>query len=275
MPQPYNYQIEDPLVGFTNTLGVIQTLNQQRAQQEEQRRQQERARAMQEAVQSASRDPSPENLAQIYLQFPEAKDQLDAYRGALGDADKNTLGSAAREAIILSQTGKTDQVASVFERYAQAADNSGRQDLAQQFRDAQRVAEQSPESAAFTARVFYNQIDPKGYEAVFSAQTEYDTPFLKELVAEGVQPGSPEWQQALRDKREGDPWIVVPGIGLYRKDDVAKLTEGQSAAPVIPEGAAKFLRQNPQLRDDFDRKYGKGSADRILGGASSNASGGF
>lgn len=43
----------------------------------------------------------------------------------------------------------------------------------------------------------------------------------------------------------------------------------------VPQAAIDMLRQNPQLKADFDAKYGQGAADRALGGQSQSGSGGF
>jgi hypothetical protein len=40
----------------------------------------------------------------------------------------------------------------------------------------------------------------------------------------------------------------------------------QTPAVVIPQQAIDYLRQNPNLKTDFDKKYGAGQADRVLGG---------
>jgi len=128
----------------------------------------------------------------------------------------------------------------------------------------------------FISRRLLATADPDAYKLLYD-NSMYDTPFLKELLAANLKPGSAEWNEALRVKREGDPWIGVPGVGLFlRKDLEAASAGGQvEAPPSIPEGAIKMLIQNPSLRGDFDKKYGAGAADRVLGGGGSNATGGF
>jgi hypothetical protein len=73
----------------------------------------------------------------------------------------------------------------VFKRYAEAARNSKRPDLAKQFDDAAAMAEASPEGADLTTRMFYQGVDPEGYKSVFG-QTEriQNFEFFKEQVGE-------------------------------------------------------------------------------------------
>lgn len=271
----YVYQPTDTMGAFAQGFQFTDALRQRQAAQQkaemEAQQKQQRQASLQQAIQGIKSNPTPQAFADFYLQFPEMEEQMKSYRSTLADGDKATLTGAAREAIVAQRTGQSP--APVYRRYAEAAKNSNRPDLAKQFEDAAAMAESSADGADLTARMFYQSIDPNGYKAIFEGQ--YDTAFLKELAAEGLEPGTPEYQAALKAKREGDPFIVVPGIGLFPKDQVMAAVEGQSIAPAIPEAAAKFLIQNPKLRDDFDKKYGPGAADRILGGTASNGGGSF
>jgi len=274
----YQYQPVDTMrafaQGFQFTDALRQRREQEQAQQQQIAQQQQRQASLQQAIQNIRTNPSPDAIAEFYLQFPEMKDQFDAYRGALGEGDKTTLTSAAREAIVAQRSGQSP--APVYRRYAEAAKNSGRMDIAKQFEDAAVMAETSAEGADLTARMFFQGVDPDGYKAIFEGQ--YDTAFLKELVAEGLEPGTPEFQQALKEKREADAFIIVPGIGLYRRADVERAAQGQTLAPAIPEVAAQALIREPARAAEFDKKYGAGASARILGntgGGGSNATGGF
>jgi len=251
----YQYQPTDTLGAFAQGFQFTDAIRQRQSQQEQQRmamaQKEQRGMQLQQAIQGIRTNPSPEAIAEFYLQFPEMKEQFEAYRGALAEGDKTTLTSAAREALVAQRGGGSS--ASVFRKYAEAAKNSNRMDLAKQFEDAAAMADASPDAADLTTRMFYQGVDPDGYKALFDNTALYDTARIKETIAEGFEYGTPEFQARMKEKEDGDPFIVVPGIGLYRREDVEAAAEGQAVAPNVPEAAAKFLIQNPNLRGDFDK----------------------
>lgn len=95
-------------------------------------------------------------------------------------------------------------------------------------------------------------------------------------------------ERAERELNMGKVITPQPGAGAFvqkpdgRIETIVAPNDGThvTGAPVhggsaIPKGAADYLRQHPELRGQFDEKYGAGSADRILGGGASNGTGGF
>lgn len=79
-----------------------------------------------------------------------------------------------------------------------------------------------------------------------------------------------------------DPVVSIPLPGgqtyIGPRSGLGAATKGGGQASVgsaAPQGAIDYLRANPSAADQFDAKYGKGSAASILGGGGSNATGGF
>ncbi len=271
----YVYQPTNPLASFTEGFGVIDAMRQRRTQVQDQEAKAARTQQMQQQLANLRTNPSPQAIADFQLNFPEMKEGVDGYFKTLSEAKKATQAEASQRIIMAQRTG--GDVAGILDEYAAAAENANDQATAKEFRDAATFAKQNPEAAAETARLRLAFTDPDAYKLIYD-NTMYDTPFLKELAAAGIKPGSTEWNDALAEKRNGDPWVAVAGVGLFLKKDLEGMASGDpeaQATPTIPEEAAKFLMKNPNLAPDFDQKYGVGAASRILGGAASNGSGTF
>jgi hypothetical protein len=65
----------------------------------------------------------------------------------------------------------------------------------------------------------------------------------------------------LESRRESQG--VSPYFGVNRPRPAAPSQATPSVT--IPQQAIDYLRQNPSLKADFDKKYGAGQADRVLG----------
>lgn len=235
----YAYQPVDPMRAFAQGFQFTQGLRQQ---QEQQQAQQQRSMALQQAIQGIRTNPTPEAIAEFYLQFPEMKEQFEAYRGALAEGDKATLTGAAREAIVAQRAGHSS--AAVFRKYAEAAKNSNRMDLAKQFEDAAAMAEASPEGADLTTRMFYQGVDPDGYKAIFGAENattfQRDFEFIKQQFGDEA---ATEFAQFGRDGApvsiplgNGQTYVgpasMAPGARRWRQQG----GQAQGAAPSQPTG---------------------------------------
>lgn len=275
MPQPYDYAsmvggFQSPEEAFINSIKTVDALRQRQKQQQ-------RSADMQEALKQLQRDPSPKAFADFYLNYPEAKEQVQAYQKTLTDADKNIILDAGQEFFLLNRSGDPNKVLTAFDTRIDALNNSGRKDMAETFKRARRLYEIAPDQQS-RENVIVTAINSAGgleaHEKIWGSPTPADTPFIKELVAEGLKPGTPEFQQALREKRAEDPFIVVPGVGLFdRNKVVSKMTSGSTEMkPQIPQNMIDYLKKNPGTKEQFDKRYGTpenpNPSTRFLGGQS-------
>lgn len=276
----YQYQPVNPLNAFAQSFQLVRGIQDDntRRQQEQVKQQQamQRQRDLQGALANLRINPSPEAIAEFGLMFPEMKEQIDGYYSTLSSAKQATQKQVMGEVVIAQRTGRLDQVPSIFERYAVAAENSGDMAAAKEYRDAAEFAKTNPEGAAETAKLRFGLIDPDGYKTIFD-NSLYDTAKIKEVLAEGLEYGTPEFQARMKELNDEDPIVNVSGVGAFSREAIMEaIRSGQgSVTPMVPEGAVRALIQNPSRRDEFDRKYGKGASDRYLGGGGSNATGNF
>ena len=276
----YQYQPINPLQSFTQGIQVLEGLRglQQQRQQEQLAQQQAEQQQMTQAafaqdVQAWQMNPSREGWAQLQFKYPQLAERAKPLAEMYGEQGKSAIISVGTQFL----TAQGEERAAVLDQAIVAAENSRLPEVKALFTEARDLYKTDPARAEAAVRTALIQEDGDLYEKMFDKSSLYDTATIKELIAEGLEYGTPEFQQALKDKREGDPWVAVPGVGLFMRDQLeAAAAGGQTQAmPSIPEGAVKMLIQNPKLRGDFDKKYGAGAADRVLGGGGSNVTGSF
>jgi len=109
------------------------------------------------------------------------------------------------------------------------------------------------------------------------------TPAEKKLIVAGIDPKGPEGLRILRNVAAADGIIAVTGprgTTYVQAGDIVGVN-GASPPPTapapqdIPAKAIADLRAGKGTAAEFDQIFGQGAAQRVLGGGSGNATGGF
>lgn len=245
MVAPYDYSINvpNPLAGFLQGMQLGQA---QRQQQEAQQQQQlERQRAIQQAqqmqadLQDYRTAPTPQKLANLHLNYPALKESLNAYTQTLSDADKKTTTEFATQAFGLNRSGKADQVLSLFDTYIKAATEGGRPNMAQALSVAKETFAQTDNQdtrEALIASVLANT-GKEGmdlYKNIWSANLDLDTSVIKNIVALGYKPGTPEFQAELRKQMDKITITRPDGTFIQGTPDEIRDVLGQGGGKVLP-----------------------------------------
>lgn len=282
MAEPYNYNVPSPTAAFQNAYAFGNAIDQQQQQEAQAQAARERAQQAQAALQSISTDRSATNIAKNLLMFPELKEQITASESVLNEAQKTSDNQFRAEVIGFAKGGNIEAAKARLEKQAEAyAKTLGKEQQAAAAKALLQTFSIDPDSVLIPMSIQLAQSDEKLYKTITEGPTGLDTPFLKELVAEGLKPGTPEFKAALQAKREGDPYIAVSGVGLFLKSDVMKAaSQGRTeVTPLIPQAAIAMLKNDPKLAADFDKKYrtpdNPTPSARILGGQTGAPSGNF
>jgi hypothetical protein len=274
MAQPYDYSINvpNPTAGFLQGMQIGQAMRAQEAERQKAQAAAQRAQLFRQRVLEIRNNPSPDQIDKLYFDFPEMKEQLDVFSARISEADKRTYGDFSVQAILARQAGKSDEeVAAIYRQAADAAKASGRNDLFQQFSAAAETAKNPEGNDDLAARILLNKLNPDVYKMIY-AQTGGDTTFIKELVAEGLTPGTPEFKEALRTRRTQERFTgVVPGYGFYSGsvDGLSRILSGSPAPSGPAVGSVvsgyRFKGGDPKDKTNWEKVEGGQTGARSSG----------
>lgn len=237
MPQPYDYSqlvggFQSPEQAF---VGSIKTIEAFREQEKEKRLNAQ----MKADLKDYTTNPTPQKLANLHLNYPSLKESLNAYTQTLSDADKRTTTEFATQAFGLNRANKTDQVLGLFDKYITAAETSGRPDMARVFRDAKNTYSQIEDPANREALIgsVLASTGKEGldlYDKVYKSNIDLDTSLIKNVVALGYKPGTPEFQTELKRQMDKITISRPDGTFISGTPDQIRSTLGQGGGNVIP-----------------------------------------
>ena len=247
MVQPYNYSlnIRSPGEAFMQGIQMGQAarlMQEQQAEIEqkklERQRADQQAQQMQSDLQDYTTAPTPQKLANLYLRYPAMKESLNAYSQTLSDADKKTTTEFATQAFGLNRSGKTEDLMGLFDRYIAASENS-RPELTRIFKDAKDTISKIDDPAAREALIgsVLANTGKDGlelYDKIWSSNLDLDTSVIKNIVALGYKPGTPEFQAELRKQMDKITITRPDGTFIQGTPDEIRDVLGQGGGKVLP-----------------------------------------
>jgi hypothetical protein len=216
-------------------------LQQQKAA-EDARLAREKAIQMEAALKDYTTAPTPQKLADLHLNYPALKESLNAYTQTLSDADKKTTTEFATQAFGLNRFGKPEAVLSLFDRYISGAEASGRTDIARVMKDAKEtfsaIDNQDAREALIGSVLAGTGKDGLDlYKNIWASNLDLDTSVIKNIVALGYKPGTPEFQAELRKQMDKITITRPDGTFIQGTPDEIRAVLGQGGGTVLPRVA--------------------------------------
>lgn len=244
MVQPINYAqlaggFQSPQEAFTNTIKLREYYLQQQKAAEDARLAKEKATQMKVDLKDYTTAPTPQKLANLHLRYPALKESLNAYTQTLSDADKKTTTEFATQAFGLNRAGKTDQVLALFDTYIKGANESGRPDMAKALTDSKNTFTVIEDPAAREALIgsVLASTGKEGldlYDKIWASNLDLDTSVIKNIVALGYKPGTPEFQAELRKQMDKITITRPDGTFIQGTPDEIRDVLGQGGGRVLP-----------------------------------------
>jgi hypothetical protein len=143
---------------------------------------------------------------------------------------------------------KPDVALNLLTTRAQAERNAGREDKAKATESTIEMMKLNPDNAMHILGI--SMAGVPGFDKVLETATA-----------------------AMKPPETKEPYVIIPGVGWLPRAQLLRevaASEAQGTQDVgvqgaIPANAVTFLKSNPNTKAEFDRKFGAGAADRILG----------
>lgn len=244
MVQPINYAqlaggFQSPQEAFANTIKLREYYLQQQKAAEDARLAKEKATQMEADLKDYTTAPTPQKLANLHLRYPALKESLNAYTQTLSDADKKTTTEFATQAFGLNRAGKADQVLSLFDTYIQAAADINRPDMVRVLTDSKDTYSKIDDPAAREALIgsVLASTGKEGldlYDKIWASNLDLDTSVIKNIVALGYKPGTPEFKAELRKQMDKITITRPDGTFIQGTPDEIRDVLGQGGGKVLP-----------------------------------------
>ena len=236
-PLPFLQNMPDPGQAF------LQSFQQARAQRDQRIAQQSRQAQYAQWIERLRTDRSPETLSQFMLQFPEQADAIKKAFELIDEANKQSRLGYSTQVLSALDRGDTNTAKSIASELLTAAKNTpGQEQFAKELEFGLDLIDKNPEQ-------------------------------LKVGLANAIFTLDPERYKTLYKREKEQPYVVVPGVGLFLRRDVdAAVAAGDrggvsspSVRPKVPQAAIDELRKNPGTAAQFDEVFGTGAAAAALG----------
>ena len=139
------------------------------------------------------------------------------------------------------------------------------------------VLQKPPEEQAMAWDAYVDQFAQQHGEAAMQFKGQFSPELAKAFLAETghLDDFMKDQKPEFRNVAYGDTVVDMRGARDGGQPRVVIKPNNEGMAPQPPQSAADYLRSNPSFAGDYDAKYGKGSAAKVLGGQSGNPTGDF
>ena len=237
MAEPYNYNIASPNAAFQDAFAFGNAIAAQKAAQAKAAK--EKA-DIQLALDSISKDRSPENLAKNLLLVPSIKEQVLASESILNEAQKTADNQFRAEVIGLAKGGNIDAARARLAAQAEGYANTvGKEKQAAAAQALLKTFDINPESVILPMTIQLAESNKDLYKTLFDSNEL--TAFQKNLQAAGIDPKSPRGISLSENfaVNQADPLVEIetPSGGKFvgpRSEYFNRYGGGAAAPRTIP-----------------------------------------